>query len=401
MLELLTMAVLVVTVVILLLILRGSLAISRRVLAGRRNPPADPPEWPFVALILPCKGAESGLEEHLRAHLEHDYPRYEILFTVADADDPAVEVIRRLMARYPNIPTRLVVAPRQPHCVEKTSNQLAALKEVHPEVTVLAFADSDGNPINRQWLRELVRPTLEGNVATGYRWYLPENNVARLQGAFDAAWAGFHIAFHTVWGGAMAVKREIFERLNVPDLWTRAPTDDLVLARAAWKGGVPVVFTPGAMSLSGPHRRLWNFLMWVRRQALLVKLPTPGVYYGGMFIGSLYFLSYSACIALLFFPGPILGITLPVVGLGTLFLLTMVRAWARYHMARTLLPGHEAEVDRTLRWSYYFFVPLADLIMFPIYMSVLFQRAIRWRGVTYVWTGDRVRREGAEPWQEE
>lgn len=401
MLEAVTLAVVGVTVVVMLLLVRGGLAIAAGIVAARRRPPDDPAAWPFVALIVPCKGAEAGLAENLARHLRHDYPAYEVLFVVADADDPAIPVIEQLRAAHPTLPIKLVVAPRLPDCVEKTSNQLAALKEIDPRCEVLAFADSDGEPLNAGWLKELVRPTLAGNVATGYRWYLPEDNVARLQGTWDSAWCGFHIAFHTVWGGAMAVRKDVFDRLNMADHWSRAPTDDVVLAREAWKAGVPVVFAPGAMCLSGPHKRLASFLTWIRRQTLLVRLPAFGLYAAGLFVASLYFLSYALCVALLIVPGPEYGLALPLAGLGGLLGASLLRAWVRYRLARALLPGREADVARTLWWPYAVFVVVADLLMFPIYASVLFARTIRWRGVTYVWTGDRVRRVTAEPWREE
>jgi cellulose synthase/poly-beta-1,6-N-acetylglucosamine synthase-like glycosyltransferase len=401
MVEIVSLAVITTSVVVMLLMVRGALVIAAGIRATRRNPPPEPASWPFVSLIIPCKGAETGLAEHLAAHLEHDYPAYQVIFTVADEADLAVAVIRELMASHPNIPTQLVIAPRLPNCVEKTSNQIAALAAVDPRAEVLAFADSDGQPLNRGWLKELVRPVLQGNVATGFRWYLPRDAVGRLHGTWDSAWCGYHIAFHTVWGGAMALRRDLFERLAIADHWSRAVTDDLVVAREAWKAGVPVAFAAGAMSISTPHRRLWNFLMWARRQTLLVRLTTPGFYRAGLGVGLLHLLAYAACITTLILPGEWLGLTLPLAGLGAILGATALRTWVRHILGKALLPGREADLDATWSAANFLFVPLADLLQFPLFISVLWQRAIRWRGVTYLWTGNGVRREGQEEWREE
>jgi ceramide glucosyltransferase len=401
MVELICLSIILIALGLMVAIIRGAIVIVAGIATRRRQPPADPETWPLVSLIVPCKGAEGGLAEHLAAHLEHDYPTYEVIFTVADADDPAVAVIQQVMLAHPTVPAKVVVAPRVPTCVEKTSNQIAALAAVDPRTVVLAFADSDGQPLNRGWLRELVRPTLDGSVSSGFRWYLPRDAVGRLHGTWDSAWCGYHIAFHTVWGGAMAVRRDVFERLNIADHWSRAVTDDLVVAREAWKAGVPVVFASGAMSVSSPHKRLWNFLLWARRQTLLVRLTTPGFYRAGLSLGLLYFLTYAVCIGLLIVPGEWFGLALPLGALAALFLATALRAWARHHLARALLPGKEDELNRSWSWVNVLFVPLADLIQFPLFLSVLWQRAIRWRGVTYLWTGNGVRREGQREWREE
>ena len=48
---------------------------------------------PFVTVIAPCRGLDTGLEDNLRALLEQDYPDYEIIFVVDDKNDAAVPVI--------------------------------------------------------------------------------------------------------------------------------------------------------------------------------------------------------------------------------------------------------------------------------------------------------------------
>jgi ceramide glucosyltransferase len=400
MLEIVFLVLLVVALGLMAAVACGVIVITRGIHARRRQPPADPQAWPFVSLIVPCKGAEGSLAEHLAAHLEHDYPVYEVVFTVVDADDPALAVIRRVMAAHPTVPAQVVVAPRVPTCVEKTSNQIAAFREVDPRAVVLAFADSDEQPLNRGWLRELVRPTLDGSVASGFHWYLPHDAVGRLHGTWNSVVCGCHIAFHAVWGGAMAVRRDVFDRLNIADHWSRAVTDDLVVAREAWKAGVPVVFASGAMSVSSPHKRLWSFLTWARRQSLLVRLTTPGFYRAGLGFGLLFFLTYAVCVGLLIVPGEWFGLALPLAGLGALLPAVALRAWARNHLGKALLPGREADLDRSWSWVNVLFVPLVDLLHAPLLLSNLWQRAIRWRGVTYLWTGNGVRREGQKEWRE-
>src|SRR5690349_17218004 len=65
----------------------------------RRNLPDYTPP---VTIYKPLKGLDEGLEENLRSFFHLDCPTFQLLFCVADADDPAIEVVQRLLAEYPD-----------------------------------------------------------------------------------------------------------------------------------------------------------------------------------------------------------------------------------------------------------------------------------------------------------
>lgn len=74
----------------------------------RRRPPAR--GWaPGVSLLKPVRGVEPWFEEAVRSHAAQDYPEFEILFVAGEPDDPAIEVIRRVMAEFPAAPIRILV----------------------------------------------------------------------------------------------------------------------------------------------------------------------------------------------------------------------------------------------------------------------------------------------------
>src|SRR5262249_6183264 len=76
---------------------------------------------PRVALICPVKGREVRLEENLTALTTFEYPYYEVFFTLASADDPAYEVVRRVV-RGSKRPTHVVLAGPPEGCGEKVNN---------------------------------------------------------------------------------------------------------------------------------------------------------------------------------------------------------------------------------------------------------------------------------------
>src|SRR6185312_1367455 len=54
-----------------------------------RNP--RPTATPPVTILKPLRGVDPQMYESFRSHCVQDYPEYEIIFGVSEADDPAVE----------------------------------------------------------------------------------------------------------------------------------------------------------------------------------------------------------------------------------------------------------------------------------------------------------------------
>ena len=68
-----------------------------------------PPNADGVSVIRPVCGLENFCEETLGSCFALDYPRYEIIFCVASAKDPAVRLVERLIAAHPDAPARLLI----------------------------------------------------------------------------------------------------------------------------------------------------------------------------------------------------------------------------------------------------------------------------------------------------
>lgn len=73
---------------------------------ARRSLPA---ERPAVSLIRPVCGIDHAAEETLRTSFHLAYPNYEIIFCVADATDPVVPLVERLIATHPGRSARLLI----------------------------------------------------------------------------------------------------------------------------------------------------------------------------------------------------------------------------------------------------------------------------------------------------
>lgn len=64
---------------------------------------------PAISVLKPLCGVDEGLYENLVTFAKQRYPKFEIVFCIADPHDPALAIVQRLRAEYPEAPLRLVV----------------------------------------------------------------------------------------------------------------------------------------------------------------------------------------------------------------------------------------------------------------------------------------------------
>lgn len=66
------------------------------------------------------------MEDNLRSFFELDYPIYELVFSVADGDDPALGLVTKLQNEYPHIQSRVYVGARDVGVNPKINNLMCA-----------------------------------------------------------------------------------------------------------------------------------------------------------------------------------------------------------------------------------------------------------------------------------
>src|ERR1700733_13558418 len=62
-----------------------------------------------VSVLKPLYGVDAELAANLRSFCRQDHPAYQVIFGVRDADDPAIAVVRQVMAEFPDRDLALVV----------------------------------------------------------------------------------------------------------------------------------------------------------------------------------------------------------------------------------------------------------------------------------------------------
>ena len=101
------------------------------------RPRLRPVGRPAVTVIRPVCGIENHIEATLASTFAIDYPRYEIVFCVADADDPVIPLVRGPIDRHPAIPSRLLIGDDRISVNPKLNNLVKGWKAARHDWIVM------------------------------------------------------------------------------------------------------------------------------------------------------------------------------------------------------------------------------------------------------------------------
>jgi len=223
----------------------------RRALA---EPPADDASLPPVSLLKPLRGVVPETAENLASCCRLDYPGLQVVFGVADGDDPAVEVVQRLRRDHPGVDVELVVSDRRIGTNAKVSNLDNMLRAARHDVIVIADADIRCEP---DTLRRVV-PGLDepgaGLVTCAYRAAQSGSLPRRLEALFvNTDFAPMVAVARLVerrsyaFGATIAIRRETLREIGGFGAIADHLADDYQLGQAVVAKGMASVLAPAVV----------------------------------------------------------------------------------------------------------------------------------------------------------
>jgi ceramide glucosyltransferase len=198
-------------------------------------------QLPAVSLVRPLCGLDNYAADTLRSTFGLDYPRYEILFCVASANDPVVPLVERLIAQHPTASARLLIGDDRVSSNPKLNNVVKGWRAARHDWVVLA----DSNVLMPPgYLRQLLASwhADTGLVASPPVGGRPEGMWAELECAFlntyqarwqyviDSVGCGFAQGKTMLWrksdleaaGGIEALGKEVAEDAAATKIVRRA-----------------------------------------------------------------------------------------------------------------------------------------------------------------------------------
>ncbi len=206
--------------------------------------------FPPVTLLKPVCGMEPGLEDHLTTFFEQHYPDYEIIFGARRDDDPALEVVRRVMERYPSVPVTIVISgePWRPNA--KVCSLVKMFERASHDYLIIS--DSDVN-VDPNYIAEVVQPMLDpGNgmvtclyrgLPTGGVWSRLEALGMSVEMTSGAVVANLLEGMKFALGPTMAIRRDALDAIGGFEPLADYCSDDYILGRRVAEGGWRVVMS--------------------------------------------------------------------------------------------------------------------------------------------------------------
>lgn len=338
-----------------------------------------------TVVILPCRGAETGLLENLRAVASQDHPDHRVLFVVDDVADAAVPAIRKVMDEFPN--TQMIIAPKAANAGQKVENIREALLAVGPDTAAVAFADSDGRP-HPHWLRYLTAPLADETVgaATGYRWFIAERQTlsSELLAAWNASIAsalGPRRRSNFCWGGATAMRRSDIEQWQIRERLGGTLSDDFIIAETVLSSGSEIHFVPQALTPSRGDTTFFGLLEFTTRQMKITHVYAPHLWRLSL-IGSFIFTAVMAAAVIQLTAGDLLQQAGAVILLIAVVGFSVLKARDRLRAVMAAMSPSAEKLRRQILPQCILW-PAATILFFFNCTAGIFSRTIVWRGIKY------------------
>src|ERR1051326_6043648 len=336
---------------------------------------------PPVTILKPLRGLDPQMYESFRSHCTQDYPEYEIIFGVSEADDPAIGAVEQLIREFPKCKIRLLVCPEVLGNNRKTSNL----------VQMLAFARYDHVLINdsdmlvtQDYLRRVMAPFARpevGMVTCPYRGIAAKTLGSKLEslGISTDFIAGVLAArqieggIHFALGSTLAMSRAALDAIGGLRPLVDYLADDFETGYRDWKRGYEVVLADVVVETHLPAYSFRGFFEHQMRWARSTRDSRRMGYVGLLLTFGLPW----AIFAVLFAPL-------------SWWSWTALAAPAALRAAVAIKVGAGVVHDRA-GVRHLWLVPIRDLVAFAVWFASFADHTVHWRGEVFVLEKGKIR----------
>lgn len=335
---------------------------------------ADPGDefGPPVSILKPIYVDDREAYENYASFCRLDYPQYEVLFAVDRASDPAVPVIEKVVADFPNVPVRLFIGAEP----IGANNKVCKLARLEREARYDWFAISDGDVrVEADYLRVTMAPFRDpsvGAVTSLYRGQVDGQLGSTLEclGASVEFAAGVLAAqelegLKFAMGSTMATSRERLTEIGGFAALADRHSDDYEFGNRIAKNGHRVELMSKPVWMIYPGMTLGEYLRHELRWQIGIRHVRPWSHAGLIFTHALPFALLAAAVA-------------PSAWIDAAYLLAYFAL--RVTMGWTIgVRGLDDSVVRKNLWL----LPLRDLLAFAVWCASFVSDTIHWSGADF------------------
>jgi len=332
--------------------------------------------FPPVSILKPVRGVDREAYENFASYCLLDYPEYELIFAVADSDDPAVAVIEKLQTDFPRCSIRLIKGAERIGANSKINSLCRLVGEAKYDLMVMSDSDVRVDP---DYLRTVAPPFADPQVGavTAFCRCITDGSIAAdldalgmyldsAPGALVARMLEGRMQF--AFGWTMATTKRHLSEIGGWEAMANYHSDDFELGNRIARRGHTVELMRKPVWMVFPRETIEQYFRHELRWSIGLKNVRPTAYRWLLLTHGLPWALLAAAVAARAgWEGVAAAHIIAYLSL-RLGLAWTTGAWGL---------GDRGTTKRL--WL----VPLRDAITFIVWVSGFFSKKITWRGLVY------------------
>jgi ceramide glucosyltransferase len=330
---------------------------------------------PPISILKPIRGLDRETYQNYASFCAQDYPEFEILFCVSDRTDPAVGVIEKLIADFPQRPIHLLVGSEPVGASDKVNKLCRMAREARYELLLVSDSDVRVEP---GFLPAVAAPFADpkvGGVTCLYRGITDGSFAADLEALGNsadfapgvlAAWMLGGQKLDFMLGAVMVTTKRHLSQVGGFESIADYFCDDYELGNRLARRGLRVELCTMPVSIDYPQQTLGETLRHQLRWNLSIRYSRPWGHAGLIFTQGLFWMIVAVSLA---------PYNWMAYAYAAGFVLLRVDA--------ALSVGARGMGDQLIRRKGWM-LPLRDIFGFFVWLASFFPQRIHWRDRTFV-----------------
>lgn len=353
----------------------GCYALLASALVGRfmRDDAPDAAHSPAVTILKPLHQEDPDLRHNLETFFSQNYAgAVQIVFGVHDENDPAIEVVKALQAKYPQCDTSIVADTALYGANAKISNLMNMFPQAKHDVLVLSDSDI---AVGRLWLAQVTAALSRPGVGIVTCLYTgePGQGGRKLWSSLGAMGSSYDFLPNAVtgtslglaspcMGSTIALKRQTLDEVGGFAAFADHLADDYEMGRAVRSKGYTLAIPALGVGHTAAESSLTDLFRHELRWTRTIRMVNPLGHVGSV-------VTHGFALALM----AALLLDFNTVSLGILGFTLLARLLLKYRIDG--LFGTYA--------GPYWLMPLRDMLSFVVFVTSLFGETVHWRGTHF------------------
>jgi ceramide glucosyltransferase len=279
------------------------LAVLRLRMVSSSLPKHTPDSWPSVTILKPIHGLEKNQRENLRSTCLQDYPDFQVVFSVQEADDEAIPLLKEIQSEFGSQRVTVAVENFLTGTNGKINNMIGALRHARNDLLVISDSDVLLKP---DYLKTIVAPLSDPSVgcactlykAAGAETWFEKMELLTLNADFIAnvLFAYVSGASKFCLGASAALHRSTLERIGGLEALSDYLVEDYEMGKRIWMLGKKIEIIPyfvdTMVDLKSPSQ-WWNHQIYWDQNT---RAARPFAFFSTVLIRSVPFALFYAAI---------------------------------------------------------------------------------------------------------